>query len=166
MPIYLANTTRQTIRFSYRVPGIDKVMWVLIPSGRQEQLDKTLKFDSDQTASIVQQMERYGARESSQVNRRLKDFDGLLYNLSKPVKENDFEIGNAALIHHQEERSVSEAVIAARTFDAATTQDKGRQRLAKTTAVEIIEDAKPGAKPTGDEIRSEIEISPQGRDKL
>ena len=166
MPIYLANCTRQTMRFSYRVPGIHQILWSLIPSGRQEQLDKDIKFTSEQVASIVEQMERYGARESSIINRKMANFDGLLYSLNKPIPKPDFNVANTALLHKQEVRSATEAVNSVMAFDSGTVDKKSKRRSAKSTAIEVVQDVAPGERATGDEVRMNVEVSPHGSDEI
>ena len=166
MSIFLANCTRQTLRFSYRVPGIHQILWSMIPSGRQEQLDKDVKFNPEQINAIVEQMERFGAKESSIVSRKMANFDGLLYSLSKPIPKGDFNIANEALVHKQEVRSATEAVNSVMAFDKGTTDKKTGRRNARTTAIEVVQDVAPGEKATGKEVHMNVEVSPQGRDEI
>jgi hypothetical protein len=166
MPIFLANCTRQSINFSYRVKGINQILWSLVHSGKQVQLDEKRKFTPDQIAQIVEQLENYGAKESSVVSRKMGEFHGILFNTSKPIAESDFKTANAALIRTQEVRSATEAVNSALAFDRGTKDEKTKRRNAKTTSIEIVQDVPYGEKLTGDEVHMNLEVTPQGRDEI
>ena len=167
MALFLANCTKQLMIFSCRVPGYGKILTYHIPSGRQEQIDKGLDLSPEQMISVIKFMEEtYKIRNVTDLGRKLSDFDGLVYSTKHPVPSDDFQIANAALVEKQEQRSANEAVKSALGFEQASRDKRSGARLAKATSVEIVEDFDKRDGPTGNEISMNLEVTPNGHDKL
>jgi hypothetical protein len=147
--IYLANATRQHYKFFYRVPENKRSFFVDIPSGYQERIGKD--WSPEQQTSVIAQLEAIGAKQVPQISGKMENFSGLVYSTSKPVSEDKIHQANEVVISDAEKRSIDTAQKAARTFDLTTREKKGKgRRLARETSVEIIEEDKPGEKPTSD----------------
>ena len=164
MPIFLANGTRQTMRFNCRIPEIRKLFTFEIDSGRQFQIDKELSLSPEQISSVVEQMERFGFKNVTDLSRKLSDFDGVIFSLNKSIKQDDIRTANEALIDKQERRSASEATKSALGFDKGTRDKKTGRRLASVTAVEVVQDVGSREKPTGKEIKMNLQVSVDGSD--
>ncbi len=148
MPLYIGNTTKQTMVHCFRLPASDKTQMVTIESGRQEKVGDG--WTSDQTDAVVKHLELFGARRSNETGMAMKGFTGLLYSVDKPISETQIISGHDAVVDNQELRSATEATRSALAFDRSTRADKGRgKRLAKVTEVEVLQDIQGSQKGTG-----------------
>jgi hypothetical protein len=82
MKMYVANATRQTVNFMYRLPGQNGLKSHFIPVGKQ----MLLPFDlnSEEVDYIVRYNQRYGFVDTKDIDRT-KPYTGLIYSLDKPV---------------------------------------------------------------------------------
>lgn len=166
MTLYIANTTKQHWNHSFRVPEMNRPVFVRIESGTQIELGKN--WGSEQTECIIRQLEKFGARRASEVSGKLENFPGIFYS-HRVISEDDIVAGHEAVVDGQERRSASEATRSALAFDVATRDKKGKgRRLAKVTEVEVRQDIPRNEKPTGKEVNLSISVSEDGSssDKL
>jgi len=164
MSLFLANCTKQTMRFTFRVPEMQKLICEEILSGRQAQLDRSMSFSPEQLASVIDQMEVYGFRNVTDLNRKMEDFDGMVFSTNKPLSSTNIQVANESLVEKQEKRSAQEATNAAYGFEKGTRDKRTGARLARVTAVEIKQDLDPKQQATGKEIGMNIEMSVDGSD--
>ena len=162
MLIYIANCTKQNLRHCFRLPETGRNQMVSIPSGQQVKLGDG--WTQSQINHIVKHMESFGFRNAKDVNGKIKNFDGVLYSIDKPVREEQIVDGHDQLVEHQEMRSAQEATRSALAFDAATTDKRSRRRLAKVTEVSVTQDVPPNAKPTGNEVNFSLSVTPEVKD--
>jgi hypothetical protein len=147
--IYIANATRQHYKFFYRVLEHKKTFFTDIPSGHQTQLGKD--WTVEQQKNVVSQLEAIGAKQVPEINKKMDGFAGLVFSIGKPVSEDKIQQANEIVIAYAEKRSIDTAQKAARTFDLTTREKQGNgRRLARETAVEVIEEPEPGAKASKD----------------
>ena len=137
--------------------------FVAIPPGSQVEVDPNIGPDGHN--AIVRQIERFGGRNATSVSGKLEKFPGLFYRFDKPIPVDDIHAGHEAVIDHAERRAAGAASTSALAFDLSQRDETG-QRLASETEVEVIEQVKPGQKPTGKEIKSKITVSPEGSDRV
>jgi hypothetical protein len=83
MKMFVANATKQVVRFLYRIPESSGVRAQDIPIGGQVQLSQDLPVES--VNIIIEQLHRIGAVEAAQAYRA-KEFTGTCYSFGSPVK--------------------------------------------------------------------------------
>ena len=156
--LYIANATRQHIIFHYRVPEHTRAFFVRIPSGGQEKLGK--HWSGEQLKAVCDQLVLIGGKRVPEISGKMEGFSGLVFSDEKPVKAEKIEQASEVVLDMAEKRSVDVAQKAARTFDLTTRESKGRgRRLAKETAVEVMQEPVPGERPTGDEVNFKHVVS-------
>ena len=160
--LYIANTTKQNLRHFYRVFEHAQSRFVDIPSGTQVPLGAN--WTKEQTDAVIQNLERYGARRASEAGRKMEKFHGILYSVDKPVNESQIILGHENVVEMQKRRSADEAIKGAKAMDiAARPRGNRKERLAKVTGVEVVQDLPRNQKPTGDEVKFSLEVTPDGQ---
>lgn len=158
--MYLANTTKQHQRLNLRVPESRRIFVYDIPSGQQIAIGAG--WNRPQTESVVNYLQRFGAKPVSSISGNLSDYDGLLYSLEKPIKADQIENGHAAVVDNQQTTAVREITKTALGIDAATRDRKTRRRRAKTTSLSVSQDLPHGVKPTGSEVKFDMTVAEDG----
>jgi len=83
MTLFIANTTKQNWNHHFRVPEMTRPYFVQIPSGSQVRIDQ--RFSAESERVIIEQVEKYGGRNASDVSGKLEQFPGIFYRQSKPI---------------------------------------------------------------------------------
>ena len=162
--LYVANCTKQTWRFCFRMPETGKEVWVDIKSGQQEEISKGMSAAG--IANVINHLERHGARDHADGKLKPEDFDGYLYSLNKPIHEDKIFMAHDVVVDKQEKRSVDEAVKSALGYERSNRDKKSGKRLAKVSEVEVIQDVPSRQKPTGDEVRFSLAVAEDGNDNF
>lgn len=166
----ISNTTKQTIRFQYRLVKIRRgeedpghPFLLVIPSGQQ--VEAGHNWTPEQRAYVIRQLEFYGARDAAESYGKMPGFLGLLYRDAAVVSEDEITLGHDAVVKTQEERAVREAVRGALAFDRNSRSEAARQRRrpARITTVEVEEEVPPNSRPTGNEVAFMLSVDPEGR---
>lgn len=171
MPLYLINGTKQKIRFYCRRHEHPRPIVLEVESGCQIRADKhhddpeSMAWGQDDIKYVIEQFERYGVRELSEVDRINGRFDGLLYSTKKPASEDAIITAHNALIESKEEISAQEATKSALAFDQAGRNKRG-PRIAKEVAVEVSQIIPRGEKPTGKEINFGLSVATDGSNRV
>lgn len=142
--LFIANSTRQEIEINVRIPETSKIFTRKISSGRQAEVED---LSAAQLEAVVRHLTKYGAVLRSNVRGKVKDFDGIIYSLDKPINENEYHYGNEEVADKAQSRSVTEAFNSALAAERANR--KGGKRIGKKVEVEFVEEGKPlkGSKP-------------------
>ena len=159
MKLFVANSTRSTFIFNVRVPEIQKVIRLEIPSGQQRSFP--LDMTDSQRDGVLSQLLRYGARERKDVHGKLVDFTGLVYSLDKPISENEIRGAHEDQLDAAQERSVEQATRSALASDIShrdKSNPKGKRRP-KSTSVEILKKDRDGGR---EEPMMNLEITEKG----
>jgi hypothetical protein len=170
MVLYVSNPSRQMVVFYYRTkitndnsgPAVRE-----IPSGAQIELGHG--WSRDEIEYVIEQIERTGGISAAEAHGRLgARVTGLVYREDHPVDEDEITAANASLEKAGEERSVKQATRGALAFDRAANTSKGRtkERLARVTQVEVIEELEPHRHKTGDEVSFKMTVDPDGRSDI
>jgi hypothetical protein len=155
--IYVANGTKQRLKFNYRLPESNRIHELDVHSGRQEPIgegwtDTTVDY-------FIKQLEVAGFRRSSETNGRLEHFSGWMYSVDKATSETQIRSGHEARVEAQEKISAVEAQRGALAMDQANRlPGDRRKRLAKVTAVEVEQDIGPRDSPTGKEVKMSVSV--------
>lgn len=160
--IYIANCTKQTFRFCFRQPESGRILILDIASGKQEMFGQSM--DASHNAIAVNMLESFGARNHKQMSTDIKDFDGILYSLDKPILADDIEAAHEVLVDKQEKRSATEATRSALAFDAAG--KKNGKRMAKVSAVEVEQVIPARERPTGKEVNFGVSVETDGSNRV
>ena len=131
--LYVANGSHQRLLFQYRVPAeAVRIREILIPPGRQVKFNED--FDETQLASVVEQLERYGA---------------------VPVKEIGTIIYPRSLVYSVSRKAISsDAINAAREADEKARQEVAAEQTEKAglSLLAIAESAGPPVESTSLEV--------------
>jgi hypothetical protein len=166
MSLYIANATKQNWRFWYRLPEAKDRQFIQIASGTQVMVG--VQWTASETDYVVKELEKLGARPASDTNRKLDSGDGILYRLNKVISEDEIVEGHQAVVEHQQERAVNEAVKSAAAFDIASREGKSARgrRLAKVSEVSVKQDLPRGQRPTGNEVNFNLSVTPDGNETV
>lgn len=167
MTIYISNPSRQTVVFYYRravTKDTSGPSSVTIFSGEQVELGR--QWSRDEHAYVIEQIERHGGANAAEAHGRMGSrFTGMLYREVHPVDQDEIVTAHESVKAAAEERSVTQATRGALAFDQVvnnTGKRGSRQRLARVTEVEVIQELMPHTKPTGDEVHFKMSVDPQG----
>jgi len=160
MTLYVSNPSKQHVLFLYRDPRNNLLARIDLQSGGQAEIGRL--WSPEETAKVIEQLERFGARDAAESHGAMGRFLGLLYRDMAPVTTGEIEMAHAAMVATQEHRSAAEATRSALAFDRSVNGGRGGQRRARTTQVEVLEQLAPGARPTGNEIAFGLTVDPEG----
>lgn len=155
--IYVANGTKQRLKFNYRLPESARIHEIEVHSGHQEMIGE--EWSDSHVKYFIKQLEHAGFRRSHETNGRMENFSGWMYSLDKPTTETQIESGHEARVEAQERISAIEAQRGALAMDQANRAPKDRRkRLAKVTTVEVEQETDPRGSPTGNEVRMSVSV--------
>ena len=112
MKLYVANSTRQDMYLHMRLPQLGEIQ-PRISSGRQIELKD---LTEEQMRAAIAHITRYGARSRDNLRGKIRDFDGIIYS-DKPITEDEYLMGNEAVLEKAQDRSITEATKAAMGAD-------------------------------------------------
>lgn len=162
--IYVANGTKQRLKFNYRLPESTRIHELEVHSGRQEAIGDG--WTDTNIDYFIKQLEHAGFRRSSETNGRLENFSGFMYSVDKATTATQIESGHEARVEAQEKISAVEAQRGALAMDQANRLPRDRRkRLAKVTSVEVEQDIGPRDTPTGNEVKMSVSVdagAPEG----
>jgi hypothetical protein len=162
MTLAIANATKANLEFQYREPVNNLVQTLRIYSGSQQVIGQ--KWTNEQKALVIQQLERYGARDAAEVYGKMGAFHGITYRNDAVISEDEIKLGHEAVVETQQERSVREATKAALGFDRAVRRPNEARRVgAKQTRVEVEQQIDPRSRATGNEVHFDLTVDPEGR---
>jgi hypothetical protein len=162
--IYVANGTKQRLKFNYRLPESSRIHELDVYSGHQEMIGE--QWSQQHVEAFIKQLEHAGFRRSHETNGRMENFSGWMYSLDKPTTETQIESGHEARVEAQEKISAVEAQRGALAMDQANRAPKDRRRrLAKITTVEVEQEIGPRDSATGREVKMSVSVdanAPEG----
>jgi hypothetical protein len=164
MTLFIANTTKQNFHHHFRVPEMTRPYFVRIPSGSQVQIER--RFGPDSERVIIEQLQKYGARNAKDVSGRLEDFPGIFWRQDRPINEGEIVAGHDAVVDAQERRAAAESSKSALGFDAAHRDRKTRRRGVQVTEVEVVQEVPKGEKPRGNEVSLHVTVSNDGHENV
>jgi hypothetical protein len=164
MALFIANTTKQNFHHHFRVPEMNRPYFVRIQSGTQVQVER--RFSPATEAMIIEQLQKYGARNAKEVSGRLEDFPGIFWRQDRPITEGEIVAGHDAVVDAQSRRAAAESSKSALGFDAAHRDKKTRRRGVLTTEVEVVQEVPKGEKPSGNEVTLHVTVANDGSDNV
>lgn len=162
MTLFISNPSRQQAVFFYRraiTRDNSGPSQVVIPEGGQVEIGHG--WGREETDYVITQILRAGGASAAEAHGHMGSFTGLLYREQQPVDTDEILTAHEGVKAAAEERSVANATRGALAFDR--TANKGqRQRLAKVTEVEVIQELAPREQRTGNEAHFKMSIDPDG----
>src|ERR1700761_5158831 len=122
--IYVANGTKQRLKFHYRLPESSRIHELEVHSGHQEMIGE--EWTQKVVDYFIWQLGNAGFRRSHETNGRMENFSGWMYSLDKPTTETQIESGHEARVEAQEKISAVEAQRGALAMDQANRAPKDR----------------------------------------
>lgn len=137
MTIYIANTTRQEYELHCRMPEMNRIFVQRISSGRQVDVKG---LSPGQEEALIRHMQKYGGASRADLHGKIKGFQGLAFDTSKPFKMDEFHYGLEEVIDAAESRSVVEATRSALAAAEAVRDKVTGQLMPQSVEMEIIEE--------------------------
>jgi hypothetical protein len=155
--IYVANGTKQRLKFHYRLPESARIHELEVHSGHQQVIGA--EWTQQYVDYFIWQLENAGFKRSHDTNGRMENFSGWMYSLDKPTTATEIESGHEARVEAQEKISAIEAQRGALAMDQANRLPKDRRkRLAKVTTVEVEQETDPRGSPIGNEVKMSVSV--------
>jgi hypothetical protein len=166
MTLFISNPSKQQVEFHFRravTRDTSGPQCVVIQSGCQVPVGHG--WPREEIAYIIQQLENQGGANAAVAHGRMGKFTGLLYRDDQPVDEDEIVTAHDAIVTDQEERSVQQTTRSALAFDRSANRNNkngrgGKDRLARVTQVEVIQELEPHQRLTGEEIRFSLSVDP------
>jgi hypothetical protein len=166
MPLAIANSTKQSLDFQFREPANNLERREHVPSGQQIVIGHS--WSLEQTKKVISQLQRIGARDAAEIRgNNLGAFSGYSYRYDGVVTTEEIEIGHAAVVDTQTDRSIRQTTRSALGFDRTGRRpDRGRRVNATVSEVEVRQELGPYERPTGKEVNFKIAVDPEGRSDI
>jgi hypothetical protein len=165
MKLYVANTTKKNIHFSYRMPEKPKLFSAVLPMGAQLYVGGKDLTEAESDAIIDQLERKLGA---VRVGTRPAGYVGVVYSLERPVKEEAIAEGvqhNDEVLEEEGAQLRQDAAIATHG-GIAQAEGSNPADLARTT-VSFEEVTKDGKEPSVDQtievVRDGESAAPRSR---
>lgn len=167
MTLYVSNPSKQTLNLNYREPHEDLPArhnrMLAIGAGREEAVPGSAQWNSKQKGDFISQIETYGAHDAAEVHSHITRFSGPLYRDGGLISEDEILMGHDQRVATQELISAEEATRGALGFDRASQSiQKGRQRTARVTGVEVQRERAHYERPSPDDVTFSMEVNPEG----
>lgn len=162
MNLYISNPSRQEVVFYYRravTKDTSGPAQVHIAAGGQAMLGAG--WTRDEITYVISQIEAQGGANAAVAHGRMGKFTGLIYREEYPVDEDEILVAHEGVKAAAEDRSVTQATRGALAFDRNANRGK-RERIAKVTEIEVIQQLPPHQKATGDEVHFKLSVDPDG----
>lgn len=137
MKLYIANCSRQSHHFNYKLPEKSQSFGVTIPAGGQHMIEN----QSDVIHHLIEQHEHYGFQRCDKVD---KTFSGICYAIDKPVTVGRIEENAEQKVENLDDMSQvileANAVSMSNAVDSAVLQS-GQMPKPGVVQIEITGDA-------------------------
>lgn len=162
--LYIANPSLQRHQFNYREPVNNLINIVEIEAGSQTAIGQ--HWTSSQQVKVIEQLERFGARDAAEAHGKMGRFTGLIYRDMGQIEEAEIEMAHAAEMQTREERSVAAATTSALAFDRSARKQTRERPGARVTETSVREEAPPGTKLKRAEVDFGLTVDPEGRSDI
>lgn len=159
--LYLANPSLQRHRFPYREPRNNLINHVEIEAGSQTAIGQS--WTRGEQKKVIEQLERFGARDAAEVHGKMGKFNGLIYRDMGQIEEDEIELAHGAEMQTREERSVVAATTSALAFDRLARKSSRERPSARVTETSVREETSPGTKLRRPEVDFSLAVDPDGR---
>ncbi len=130
----IANTSRRHWEVRHYIRSTNKNVLVIIPMGTQEEVKNLSPAEQDE---LIAHLRRFGAIERSEVHRKQKNFEGLVYSTDRPLKEEEYRAGLEEVLDEAQSRAVVEATRSAVAADEAVKKSTRGKRLVGDTNISM-----------------------------
>lgn len=158
--LYIANCSKQTNSFIYRLPESNRTISQDIPPGKQVRIGSNLT--STDVDFIVRHHAKYGLVKEEEASKG-KTFNGLCYSVDQPIKGRSlhaaFKHNDEVLRAQAEENRINTAATITAAIDGQL-QETGSGASVGHLEMEILEETRPGQKP---QVAAGVEVTPEGK---
>lgn len=164
MTLNISNPTLQDWTVMYRLGAPNSEEWKTLRQivlRRGQQIDLILSDEGK--AQLVRHLETYGARDAAEVHARLANFSGLIYRDNGVIEREEIEMAHESDVDMRQDRSVTQAVRGALGFDNAVRKANKVRPSARITETTVEQEVARGSHPTGNEVRFNLTVDPEGR---
>jgi hypothetical protein len=161
MTLNLANPSFQNHHFHFREPVNNLINVVEIDRGCQQEIGHG--WSREQTRKVIEQLERYGARDAAEAHGAMGKFAGLLYRDIGQITSSEIEMAHEAEVQTREERSVKAATVSALAFDHSARKPSRDRPAARVTETIVKQDTAPGVKKAANPVDFSLSVDPNGR---
>lgn len=130
----IANTSRRNWEVRHYIRSSNKNVLVVIPMGRQEEIKNLTAAEQDE---LIAHLRRFGAIERTEVHRKQKNFEGLVFSTDRPLKEAEYRAGLEEVLDEAQSRAVVEATRSAAAADEAVKKNTRGKRFHKETSISM-----------------------------
>lgn len=130
--MFIANTSRRNWEVRHYIRDTNRNIFVPISMGHQEEIKGLSPKEQE---SLIAHLRLFGAIERAEVHRKQQNFEGLVYSMDRPLKEEEYRAGLEEVLDEAQSRSVVEATRSAVAGDAAVTKTTGGKRMIGDTSV-------------------------------
>lgn len=155
----VVNPSMQNHIFCYREPVNNLSVQLRLGLGERETIGHG--WTDEQQAKVIAQLERYGARPSTDVSRSMSRFSGLLYNDVRDVQQDEVAEGYTAQLQTREDRTAAMTTSAALGFDKSARQATTARPRAKLTETTVQQEVPRNQRPTGKEVAFNLTVDPE-----
>lgn len=160
--LYIGNPSHQNAVFSYREPRTNLLQHLAIARGAQEVVGAG--WTPDETTKVIEQLQRFGGRPSTEARRKLGRFSGFLYNDDRAITESELTSAQAEEMRTREQRSADAIINAAAGFDRVARKGRGRPS-AKVTTTEVHQEHLGPDQPAGTGLDFSLTVDPEAQQR-
>ena len=135
----IANTSRRHWEVRHRIMETGKTIFVVIPMGHQEEIKGLMPKEQEE---LIAHLRRFGAVERKEIHQKQQNFEGLVYSLDRPLKEEEYRAGLEEVIDEAQSRAVVEATRSAVAGDEAVKKQTRGKRMVGDTEVAMQQEEK------------------------
>lgn len=157
----ISNPSRQNHIFMYRDPVNNLLQYAYIGAGRQTAIGERERWTVAQQAKVIEQLERFGARDAAEAHGRMTKMSGLLYRDSGQIETDEILTAHEAEMRGREDRSAAAATNGALAFGQTARKASAERPAAKITETLVEQELPRGQRPRGDEVRFALSVDPE-----
>ena len=128
----VANTSRRNWEVRHYIRETGKNILMVIPMGHQEEIKHLTPKEQE---AFIAHLRRFGALERTEVHQKHQGFEGLVYSMDRPLREEEFRAGNEEVLDEAQSRAVVEATRSAVAGDVAVAKQTRGKRMVGDTEV-------------------------------
>ncbi len=138
--MYIANTSRRHWEVRHYIRATGRNIFVVIPMGHQEEVKGLTPAEQEE---LIAHLRRFGAIERPDVHRKQQNFEGLVYSMDRPLREEEYRAGLEEVLDEAQSRSVVEATRSAVAGDEAVKKNTKGKRMIGDTSVGMEQELGP-----------------------
>ncbi len=132
--LIIANTSRQNWEVRHYIRSSNKNIFEKIVSGGYTELKNLTPAEQNE---LIDHLRRFGAIERTEIHRKQKNFEGLVFSTDRPLKESEYRAGLEEVLDEAQSRAVVEATRSAVAAEEAVKKNTRGKRFHKETNISM-----------------------------